>query len=167
MKRGKFRFASLAAAVLAAGLAPGCTDRPAIRTDVPYPVSLLLPKEIRIHSFTGTKVFDDGAKGLEVHIEARDSYGDSTKAFGDFRFELHAFRAQNPDPKGKLIHTWTESLLDPKTNATHWWNVSRTYVFKLQSDQPIVSGRQYVLVAVYSSPYTERQFAQRVFTAGQ
>jgi hypothetical protein len=167
MKPGKLRFALVAATALAAGLASGCTQRPAIRLDVPYPVSLLLPREIRIHSFTGTKAFEDGSKGLEVHIEARDSYGDSTKAFGDFRFELHAFRAQNPDPKGNLIHTWTESLLDPKTNATHWWSVSRTYVFKLQSDQPIVSGRQYVLLAVFSSPYTERLFAQRVFTAGQ
>lgn len=134
---------------------------------VPYPVSLMLPKEVRIHSFTNTKVFDNGQKGIEVHIEARDAYGDPTKAFGDFRFELYAFKAQSPDPKGTLINSWTESLSDPKANALHWWNVSRTYVFKLGVDQGIRPGHQYVLVATYSSPYSDRLFAQRVFTAGQ
>ena len=137
------------------------------QNEVPYPVSLLLPKEIRIHSFTGTKVFEDGQKGIEVHVEARDSYGDPTKAFGDFRFELYVFRAQNPDPKGRLIASWSEPLLDPKVNALHWWNVSRTYVFKLQCDQPIAIGQQYVLLATFNSPYSDRKFAQRVITAGQ
>lgn len=171
---GKLRYVLLAGALGA--LAPlGCdqpmhnpfTPAPAVQQEVPYPVSLMLPKEIRIHSFTGTKVFDNAQNGIEVHIEARDAYGDPTKAFGDFRFELYAFRPQNPDPKGQLITSWTESLGDPKVNALHWWNVSRTYVFKLQCEQPIKSGNQYVLLATYSSPYSERKFAQRVFTAGQ
>jgi hypothetical protein len=136
---------------------------------VPYPVSLMLPKEVRIHSFTGTKTFGEGdkaVKGLEVHIEAIDAYGDPTKAFGDFRFELYAFKPLSGDPKGSLITKWNVSLLDPKNNALHWWNVSRTYVFQLHCDKPLTPGKQYVLVATCSSPYTPRLFAQRVFTAG-
>lgn len=144
----------------------GCQPK-AETQSVPYPISLLLPKEIRVHAFTGTKEFDNKTKGIEVHIEAHDAYGDATKAFGEFRFELYAFRPQNPDPKGKLLGTWTEPLYDAKTNALHWWSVSRTYIFKLQYDQPMTQGQEFVLVAVFSSPYTPRLFAQRTFTAGQ
>ncbi|RPI63047.1 MAG: hypothetical protein EHM48_03100, partial [Planctomycetaceae bacterium] len=107
------------------GIAPVGCQKAAIQQTVPYPVSLLLPKDIRIHSFTSTKAFDDAGaqKGIEVYVEARDAYGDTTKAFGDFRFELYAYRPQSPDPKGRLIATWTEPLQDPKVDALHWGNV--------------------------------------------
>jgi len=134
---------------------------------VPYPVSLLLPQKIVIHPFTSTKTFDDGTKGVEAHIELRDAYDDPTKAFGDFRFQLYMFKPQSPDPKGRLVASWTEDLQDPKKNAVHWSNVSRTYIFKLECADALPPGKQYVMVAWFSSPYTERLFNQRVFTAGQ
>ncbi len=166
---GRMAALLLACAAVVGNLA-GCQPSPPISQAVAYPISLTLPKEVRIHSFTGTKVFGEGDKavrGLEVHIEARDAYGDPTKAFGDFRFELYSFAPMSPDPKGNLITRWNVSLLEPKNNAVHWWNVSRTYVFQLRSDTPLKAGQQFVLVTTFSSPYTERLFAQRVFTAGQ
>jgi hypothetical protein len=166
----------LAAMLLGAGLllaSAGCNQpglfQSSAAAKVPSPINLLLPQRIHIHPFTGMKTFDaaGGVKGIDVRVEALDAYGDATKAFGDFRFELYAFRPQNPDPKGRLIASWSEPLLDPKVNALHWWNVSRTYVFKLQCEQPIAIGQQYVLLATFSSPYSDRKFAQRVITAGQ
>ena len=136
---------------------------------VPPPIDLLLPRVIRIHPFTGTRTFDEsgGVKGIDVRIEALDSYGDATKAFGDFRFELYAFLANNPDPKGKRLSTWEVPLLKPKVNLTHWDNITRTYEFKLLWDDPIPVGERFVLVAVFSSPFGERRSDQRVFTSGQ
>ena len=136
---------------------------------VPEPISFLLPKTIRIHPFTGTRTFDEagGVRGIDVRIEAADSYGDATKAFGDFRFELYQFQPNSPDPKGRRIATWQVPLLEPKANLVHWDSITRTYEFKLQWDEPIPVGERFVLVCVFSSPFTERRFAQRVFVSGQ
>jgi hypothetical protein len=136
---------------------------------VPYPIILTLPKEIAIHPFTGIRVFDEagGIKGVDVRIQAFDASGDSTKAFGDFRFELYAFRANSLDPRGARLATWEVPVADPKTNALHWDSITRAYKFKLQWEQPIPVGQQYVLAAVFSSAFTERLMAQRVFVAGQ
>ncbi|MFP3938519.1 MAG: hypothetical protein ACLFVW_09280 [Phycisphaerae bacterium] len=157
-------------------LSPGCDGtpspsevQPADGEPVPYPVSLLLPKDIRIHPFTGTRTFDEagGVKGVEVRVEAIDHYGDSSKAFGDFRFELYTYRPNNPDPKDRRIAVWKVPLSDAEQNIVHWDNITRTYKFKLHWDQAIPVGRRFVLVTVFNSPFTERLFAERVFVSGQ
>lgn len=137
--------------------------------EIPNPINLLLPREVRIHPFTGTRTFSDagGINGFEVQIEAQDSYGDATKAFGQFRFELHTHTAPAPDPKGRRIAVWEVDLLTPKVNLTHWNPITRRYTFRLQWDTPIPVGRKFVLVTVFSSPFTERLFAERVFVSGQ
>lgn len=136
---------------------------------VPAPLHLLLPKKIRIHPFTGARSFVEGSDitGLDVRIEASDSYGDATKAFGHFRFELYSFLPNSLDPKGGKLITWQIPVMDAKTNLVHWNNINRTYEFKLQWQRGIGSGQQYVLTAVFTSPYTERLFAERVFIAGE
>jgi len=140
------------------------------RQSVPEPLHLLLPHEVRIHPFTGTRTFDEagGVRGLDVRVEAKDAYGDMTKAFGDFRFELYAFRANSPDPKGRRLMVWRESLLDPKDNLMHWGGmVARRYQFRLQWDQPIPVGRKLVLTVTFTSPFTERLTDEHVFVSGQ
>jgi len=139
------------------------------KVSVPQPVSLTLPKRIGIHPFTGIRVFDEsgGIKGVDVRIQAFDASGDSTKAFGDFRFELYAFRPNSLDPRGLRLETWEVSVADPKVNALHWDSITRAYKFKLQWEQPIPVGQHYVLAAVFSSAFTERLMEQRVFVAGQ
>jgi hypothetical protein len=182
MNQGRLTLGAAVGILVLCGLLAGCeglnlnssTSKPATAasapaTPIPEPVSLMLPKEIRIHPFTGTRTFDDagGIKGIDVRIEAVDAYGDATKAFGDFRFELYTFKENSPDPKKQRIALWEVPLMDPKTNLTHWDNITRTYEFKLQWDQAIPVGQKFVLVAVYSSPYTQREFAERTFVSGQ
>ena len=142
----------------------GQTDK-----DIPKPLNLLLPQSIRIHYFTGTRNFDKtgGIKGIDVRIEAIDHYGDPTKAFGDFRFEMYSFLPNSTDPKGKRMAVWQEAMMKPEKNLLHWDKVTRTYDFKLQWNKPIPVGKRFVLVAVFSSPFTERFFSQRVFISGR
>ncbi len=137
--------------------------------EVPEPIDILLPQKIRIHAFTGMRVFDENGdlKGIEVRIEAKDGFDDSNKAFGDFIFELYRYRGNNVDPKGERIAVWEEHLLDPYDNLKHWHSISRTYRFKLHWDKPITTGQRFVLVAIFTSPFTERLFDEYVFVAGQ
>jgi len=143
-------------------------EQPEGSVKVPHPIDLLLPKSIRIHSFTGTRTFDEagGVKGIDVRVELKDAYGEANKAFGTFRFELYEFRPNNPDPKGRLITTWEENLLEPERNVLHW-NIHRTYEFKLVWEHPIPVGRKFVLRVIFSSPFTKRLFDERVFISGQ
>lgn len=136
---------------------------------VPEPLHLLLPDSIRIHPFTGTRTFDEqgGIKGIEVRVEALDAYGDPTKAFGDWHFSLHAWQAGVADNRGKQVATWEEPLLTAQKNLLHWDSITRTYKFKLQWYKPIAVGHKFILTATFSSPFTERKFAQREFVAGQ
>jgi len=182
-KAYRLRSMSLAVIIIALVICPGCRDgnekliiprwpslqRPTTQPSVPQPISLLLPHGLRIHPFTGTRTFDEhgGIKGIEVRIETLDAFGDPVKAFGDFRFELYTYRPGNPERRGEQINLWEASLLDPKLNAIHWDKVHRTYVFRLKWTEPIPVGRKLVLAAVFSSPFTDRLFAQRVFTCGE
>ncbi len=139
------------------------------KQEIPAPINLLLPRKIRIHPFTGTRTFDEagGIKGVDVRIEARDAYGDPIKAFGDFRFELHSYRPHSPDPKGSQIASWKIPLIQPKKNLLHWDGIAKRYQFKLQWHQPIPVGYRFVLVATFSSPFTERMSDQYIFISGQ
>jgi len=165
-------------AVLLAALVAGCGDmkwdwglkRPAVEYSqtVPKPLDLLLPKAIRVHPFTG-QTFDeaDGAKGIDVRIEAIDAYGDATKAFGNFRFEMYHFVPNSIDPKGDRIATWDEPLLEAKDNLLHWDKISRMYIFKLQWDRAAPMGKRVVLVVSFESPFTKRLTDEREFVSGQ
>jgi hypothetical protein len=136
---------------------------------LPPPLAALMPRTIRIHPFTGMRTFDEsgGIRGIDVRIEAKDAWGDSCKAIGDFRFELYAYRQENSDPKGEQVARWEEPLSDIKVNALHWDHITRTYEFKLQWSRSIPVGHRFVLVAYFISPYTQRLATECVFFAGQ
>lgn len=142
--------------------------KPAKRQRVPRPVSLLLPKGIRIHPFTATRSFDErGSAGIDVRIEMLDHFGDSAKAFGDFRFELYKYTSGGAKTRANRINIWQVKLMNPKTNLVHWDSITRAYEFKLQLEKSIPAGQRLVLVAVFSSPFTERLFDEREFVAGK
>ena len=145
------------------------TNANAAKSRVPEPIHLLLPQAIRVQPFTGTRTFDEtgGIKGVDVLIKAIDAYGDSTKAFGKFQFALHEYRPGDPNPKGPRIATWQEDLLEPKKNLLHWNRIHQAYEFKLQWYRPIPIGRKFLLAVSFSSPFTERKFAERHFVSGQ
>lgn len=135
---------------------------------VPYPISLTLPKSIHIHPFTGTRTFDKegGVRGIEVRVTPKDAWGDPTKAFGTFRFELYEYRSDDTRSRSSRKAYWNVSVADPRTNRVHW-DVSLAYKFRLRWDQGIPVGRRFVLVTTFTSPYTERLFAERQFVAGE
>jgi len=136
---------------------------------VPEPLNLLLPAEIKFHPFTRTRILDEngGVRGINVRIKAIDAYGDSTKAFGNFRFEMYEFRPNSPDRKGKRLATWHESIMEPGKNLVHWEEFARAYQFKLKWNNPVPAGQRFVLVAVFSSPFSQRLFAEGVFVSGE
>jgi hypothetical protein len=141
---------------------------PAAR-EVPWPISLMLPRQIKIHSFTKERLFDPagGIRGLEMHVQALDSYETSTKAFGKFRFELYTYDPNRSGGRGAQISRWEEDLSEPKKNLLHWSKLNRTYSFKLRWDRAIPVGQEFLIVAVFESPFTERLFAERIFVAGE
>ncbi len=134
---------------------------------VPEPINTLLPTQIRIHPFTGMRVLSEkgNIKGIDVRIEAIDAFGDTNKAFGQFRFELYQFKPNSPDPKGARLAVWNENVEDFESNRRHWSSIARTYQFKLAWNHPIPVGQKFVLVTVFQSRFTERLFAERMFVS--
>ncbi len=167
-------FPVFAAAVLSTVLIGGCGmffSEPGVQPPaaevVPEPINTLLPTQIRIHPFTGMRVFSEKGdiSGIDVRIEAIDAYGDANKAFGRFRFELYQFKPNSSDPKGLRTAVWNVNVEDFKTNRRHWNSIARTYQFKLAWNRPIPVGQKFILVAVFQSRFTERLFAERVFVS--
>lgn len=146
-------------------------EKTVARQDVPEPVNLLLPQKISIHQFTGTRKFDEagGVTGIDVRVQALDAFGEATKAFGDFRFEIYTFKPNSQDPKGDLWSVWEiePSMLDAKENLRYWDGKFQMYQFKLQWDKAIPVGQKFVLVAVFQSPFTDRMITESVFVSGQ
>lgn len=158
------RGAALAALVLAAAVLGGCPHRAAPgKVPVPGPLNLLLPRRMRIHPFSGVINAPKGALQIEVRIEAVDAFGDATKMFGDFRFEVYALRPRDIDKRGRLIETWDVSVMDGKENVLHWDGITRTYVFKLDWARPLPGKRPFVVRAVFDSPFTKRFIAEETF----
>jgi hypothetical protein len=150
-------------------VALGCQTAGPEPGGVPEPIDLLLPQKIRIHPFTSSRTFDNGGarRGIEVRIEATDAFGDATKAFGKFRFELYRQRPRSLQPRGGQIATWTVDLTEPKANLLHWDNITRTYVFKLEWNRRQAGQPEPLLVTVFESPFTERMFDERALGGGQ
>lgn len=169
--------AALAALSLAAG---GCAEMkawwdgqtrqpPPAARELPPAVRRLLPVELKIHFFTKERVFDPagGIRGIEAHVQLLDAAGDTTKAYGRFRFELYRHDPHRPRDRGALLAVWTEDLAAPEANQQHWDDFHRTYQFNLRWDKAIPVGEPCRLVAVYQSPYTERLFAETLLPAGE
>jgi hypothetical protein len=159
-------------AVLLAGCETGSIlptkGNPATHVEnIPPPINLLLPKTLTIHPFTQTEAFSDTTGGVHARIQARDSFGDSTKAFGTVRFELYQFLEQNQRRHGPRVGQWEISIAQPRANLTHWNRHFRSYEFKLACDKPLPTGRRFVLVATFTSPFTPRLSAQREIVAGE
>ncbi|MCL2700380.1 MAG: hypothetical protein FWE88_01655 [Phycisphaerae bacterium] len=173
MSRMAFMMIGVAVLTLA-GILGGCGPTPnvidpyiqgpkAAQGKVPRPVDLLLPQKIRIHPFTALRTLEDrNVMGIEARIEALDAFGDPTKAFGDVRFELYAYRANSLESKGDLLNVWSVSIADANNNLLHWDRVTRAYLFKLELTQQAEPADRYVLVAIFDSPYTQRLFAEHV-----
>ncbi len=58
-------------------------------------------------------------------------------------------------------------VTDAKINAKHWREIPPCYEFHLQWSNAIPVGQRFVLVVVYTSPFSERKSDQHVFVAGE
>ena len=143
------------------------TSNTADRIKIPPPINALLPQRIEVHPFTRIGVLSERGDihGIDLCIRAVDSYGDATKAFGKFRFELYQFKPGSPDPKGALLAVWNENIETLKENRRYWDNISRTYRFKLAWDRETLPSEKFVIVVIFQSRYSDRLFAQRVISA--
>jgi len=151
------------------GPAPLPLPEPPRRQAVPAPINRLLPRKIRIHSFTRTGQFEDhgaGVKGIDVRIQAIDAFGDATKAFGRFRFELFRHKPNSEDPCGGRLAVWTVDVSTFQANRRHWNSIMRTYQFKLGWEEAVPVGRKLVLTATFESAFTDRLFDRYVFVSG-
>lgn len=132
------------------------------RQAVPYPINLQLPKEIKIHPAIKYKIIDQakGTKIIEVFVEAVDSDGDPTKAYGKFAFQLCL-----PGSNQGAIATWDSGmdLTSQDKNRQHWDKIKQKYAFRLNIDQQLPAGRQLVLVATYTSDFTPRLTSEANF----
>ena len=147
--------------VLALAAIPGCPcPDPHGDVPVPRPLNLLLPKRMRIHPFSGVTDTAGGSQRIEVRVEAVDAFGDSTKMFGDFRFEAYILKPRSTDRKGRLLETWDASTMDGKTNLMHWDGITRMYVFKLDWEKPQIGKQPFVMRVVFTSPFTRRFTAE-------
>lgn len=159
-----------AVAVLAAVAAAGCNGS---RGNGPQVAAPLLPREIRLHPFTGTRTFDPegGVRGVEARVEVINYLGEPTNAFGQFLFLLYAHRPHEADPRGQRLDTWQIELTDPRQNLRYWDSLSRTYRFPLALRQPLPVGRQAVLEVYFRDPGQPgdgpRLFDRRVFVSGE
>ena len=96
-----------------------------------------------------------------------DAFGNSAKAFGDFTFELYEFQPNSIEPKGTRLAVWEQTTLEARENLKFWDETRRMYEFRLQWDQAPAPGKKLVLVARFSSPFSERLFAQYIFISGE
>jgi hypothetical protein len=134
---------------------------------VPSPIDLLLPRSIEIHPWTETTTFDDGEGGIHARVVARDAYGDPTKAFGRFRFELYEFRPQSQNKLGARLADWELDLSQAEQNLRHWDQHTRGYEFRLAWTQRLPTGRRLVLVGLFDSEFTTRLTTEKEIVAGE
>lgn len=131
-------------------------------------IALLMPAKIEILPFTKPKSWDKDyiPDGIEVYLRPLDSFGDQTKAIGDFRFELYTFRKASDDNRGERIGFWEVNLNAKKAQVLHWDKITRTYRFRLgwTADKEIKPGK-YILEVTYTSPWKDRLTTQYVMDA--
>ncbi|NLF29627.1 MAG: hypothetical protein GX591_01925 [Planctomycetes bacterium] len=146
------------------GLAAGCPPP----TPRPTPPALL-PRQIRLHPFTRTWQGGEGgaAGGIEARVEAIDHFGDTTKAFGTFRFEAFAYRPHEADPAGRRLAVWSVQLADAEDNLTHWDRLSRTYKFRLMWPRAVAAGESFALRVTFAPPEGLRLFDEQVLVSGE
>ncbi|MEX0775196.1 MAG: hypothetical protein WD042_05720 [Phycisphaeraceae bacterium] len=139
-------------------LLPGCSSwwkgLASMVKDDPEPrVWQIKPQAVRV--FPTTRVAQEvGTAVLEARIEIFDQAGDSTKAVGNFRFELLSDGRLNDPTMGPRLYLWEEQMLTLEQNREHWDPITRTYYFRLKLDEA-PSGDQALRLVVTFIPVGE------------
>jgi hypothetical protein len=89
------------------------------------------PRRMRVHPLT--RVARDAATGatfIEARIEFMDESGHTVKGVGQVRLDLHD--PDRPGGSSTPVATWSRDLRNLPTNARHYDEVTRTYLFRLE-----------------------------------
>lgn len=110
------------------------------------PVAMKIdPIFTQVKDWTG----DGKPDGIEALIGFTDRFDDPTKAAGRVIFELHEYRRESPDPRGKrLADPWVGSISTLAEQKELWKPVTRTYNFQM-AYPAIRPDRNYVLQATF------------------
>ena len=107
------------------------------------------PRFVRIHPLTRfTTDRETGRLLIEARLEFLDSEEHTTKGFGQVRFDLHS-ASQRGDSRS--LENWNEDLRDLTVNLTHFDDVTRTYLFRLQVDEALLPKRAMLKVRFLSA----------------
>lgn len=161
--RREFLMLTLAAALLGGCIFKGGPAAPGAGAAEPWP---FVPVAMRVHPFT-TLVNDPQREApvLEAHIEMLDQLGDVTKGVGHFRFELYQEQEKNIRTDETLrLYMWDAPLLTIEQNQNHFDSSTRTYVFKLKLEKPLVAGQNLKISAQMTAPGGKRLIATAPLT---
>jgi len=115
-------------ALLLAGCAEVFKGAPAAPGEAPG--WKIRPAAIRIYPSTRFETDPQGAF-LLAHVELLDAMGDSMKANGTLRFELHDHDPDRTPQRGERRYRWQIALESIGDHRQHFASVTRTYRFQL------------------------------------
>jgi hypothetical protein len=114
--------------------APGNSAKPVRSANWPF-----WPTNMRVHPLT--RLVNDPQTSqqiIECRIEFQDSDGQTAKAVGQLTLQAYP-DAATPTGSGAM-QTWNQDLRDLQVNRRQYDDVTRTYLFRLQTTQPLPAG---------------------------
>jgi len=114
------------------------------------------PTRMRLHPLTRlTRDEQSGEPLVECRIEFQDSEDQTSKAVGQLTLQIYP---DSTTPLGSgALETWNQDLRDLELNRRQYDDVTRTYLFRLQTTQPLPAGCE--LRAIFLSTDGKRMSA--------
>lgn len=122
-------------------------------------VSYYSPRTIKVLPFTKPRSFDEDIipDGIGVSLRPLDAAGDPVKAYGEFLFELYAYRPAISHHRGDRLQIWTQPVLNADAQKQFWDGMTNAYEFQLSWEgKPLSPDNKYILVASFQAPGSER-----------
>ncbi len=153
--------------LLLCGCEAGTADLSADAPELQRFVRLVLPRRIEIQRYLTKPVqldTGDDRDGIEVILQALDSFGDPVKCVGTFHFELREQRFASSDRLGRRIGFWKQTLDSDESIVMYWDRLSRFYRFPLQLRDTDLAPGAYVVTATLTTPTGDKLYDEYVFT---
>jgi len=117
-----------------------------------------VPAAMRVSPFTSIGYdAERQAHRLDLMVELRDRVGDLTKGVGTFNVELRQIGAA---AEGRLLYTWSASVLTVNENVQHYNPALSAYNFKLALKQPLEPGLRTRVIVRFTDPGGNRLLAE-------
>ncbi len=154
----------------------GCQKKTAIDDpDARQMVELLMPQRVEVvEAFTGFKSFDadETPDGIELLLQATDSFGDPVKMAGVVRIELYTFVQASANRAGERVCApWEVTLVSEADQQRYWNMVTGMYEVPLEFPDDLSprdlspGGHKYVLQVTYNTPLGTHLTDECVLTA--